>query len=288
MAAESDGRSAAVFDLDPQASAAFWKDTREAEAPAVIAVPSAGLQHVLRAAAGSGCTLAIIDAPPFAKDIAFEAAQHADFILIPTRPAVLDVMAMTKTLELVRHYAKLSSVVLTFCPAQGREVADTEGAVKQLGAILAPVRIHNRVAYSRAQQTGLTAQELEPDGKAATRLNNYTRLRVCTYTEMMLGRAMPMPRNSLQAVLERQARNPAEEIPATPNQAGVEVRASSSPKFHRPSRERRRLVAGHFDPKVAKQLKLLAAEEETTVQNLLEEALDLLFVKKGRGTIKRE
>jgi hypothetical protein len=37
----------------------------------------------------------------------------------------------------------------------------------RLGADLAPVRIHNRVAYSRAQQTGLTAQEFETDGKAA-------------------------------------------------------------------------------------------------------------------------
>lgn len=167
VASEVDGQPAAVFDLDPQASAAFWKDTREAETPAVIAVPPARLLHVLKAAAGSGCAMAIIDAPPFAKDIAFEAAQHADFILVPTRPAVLDVMAMTKTLELVRYYAKPSSVVLTFCPTQGREVADTEAAVKQLGATLATVHIHNRVAYSRAQQTGLSAQEFEPNGKAA-------------------------------------------------------------------------------------------------------------------------
>jgi len=56
-------------------------------------------------------------------------------------------------------------------------------------------------------------------------------------------------------------------------------------KFYRPSRDGRRLVAGHFDPKVAKQLKLLAAEEETTVQALLEEALELLFLKKGKGRI---
>jgi chromosome partitioning protein len=76
-------------------------------------------------------------------------------------------MAMTKTLELVTHYGRPSAVVLTFCPIQGREIADTEEAVKQLGASIAPVRIHNRVAYSRAQQTGLTAQEFEPDGKAA-------------------------------------------------------------------------------------------------------------------------
>jgi hypothetical protein len=30
---------------------------------------------------------------------------------------------------------------------------------------------------------------------------------------------------------------------------------------------------------------MLAAEEDTTVQALLEEAIDLLFVKKGRGKI---
>jgi chromosome partitioning protein len=167
VAADRAGQHAAVFDLDPQASAAFWKDTRQAEAPAVVAIPPSRLQHVLNAAADTGCDLAVIDAPPFAKDIAYEAAQRADFILIPTRPAVLDVMAMTKTLELVAHYGKPSAVVLTFCPVQGREIADTEAAVAALGATLAPVRIHNRVAYSRAQQTGLTAQEFEIDGKAA-------------------------------------------------------------------------------------------------------------------------
>jgi chromosome partitioning protein len=167
VAGELDNRATAIFDLDPQASAAFWKDMRTADSPAVVAVPPSRLQHVLKAAADSGCSMAIIDAPPFAKDIAFEAAQHADFILIPTKPAVLDVMAMTRTLELVRHYAKPSAVVLTFCPTQGREVADTESAIQQLGTTVVPVRIHNRVAYSRAQQTGQTAQELEPDGKAA-------------------------------------------------------------------------------------------------------------------------
>lgn len=167
VAAEADGRRTALFDLDPQASAAFWKDTRQAEAPAVVALPSARLAHMLRAASEAGTDLAIIDTPPFAKDIAFEAAQHADYILVPTRPAVLDVMAMTKTLELVRHYGKPAAVVLTFCPPHGKEVADTIDAVEQLGAQLAPVRMHTRVAYSRAQQTGLVAQEFEPDGKAA-------------------------------------------------------------------------------------------------------------------------
>jgi hypothetical protein len=39
VAAEKDGKIVAVFDLDPQASAAFWKDTREADTPAVVAIP---------------------------------------------------------------------------------------------------------------------------------------------------------------------------------------------------------------------------------------------------------
>jgi chromosome partitioning protein len=51
VCAEHEGKSTAVFDLDPQASAAFWKDTRKAETPAVIALPSARLGHMLKAAA---------------------------------------------------------------------------------------------------------------------------------------------------------------------------------------------------------------------------------------------
>ena len=98
---------------------------------------------------------------------------------------------------------------------------------------------------------------------------------------------MTAPRNSLQAVLERQARPiPAPAVEPAP--AAVEPgrpAEDTAARFYRPSRDGRKLIAGHFDPKVAKQLKLLAAEEETTVQALLEEALDLLFLKKGRGTI---
>lgn len=170
VAAHNAGHSAALFDLDPQASAAFWKDTRDDEEPAVLAIPPARLKHVLDAAREGGCDFAVIDAPPFAKDIAYEAAQHADLILIPTRPAVLDVMAMTKTIDLVSHYGKPAVVVLSICPSQGREIADTEDTIRQLGATVAPVRIHSRVAFSRAQQTGLTAQEFEPGGKAAAEI----------------------------------------------------------------------------------------------------------------------
>jgi Antitoxin-like ribbon-helix-helix len=94
---------------------------------------------------------------------------------------------------------------------------------------------------------------------------------------------VPAERNSLQAVLDRQTQTaPPPNAEARPARA----RDPGGAKFFRPSREGRRLIAGHFDPSVAKHLKLLAAEEDTTVQALLEEALELLFLKKGQGTIR--
>jgi hypothetical protein len=101
---------------------------------------------------------------------------------------------------------------------------------------------------------------------------------------------MTMPRSSsLQAVLDQQARSapppPAPREPRPPQKPAAVAENVRPAKFHRPSRDGRKLIAGHFDPKVAKQLKLLAVEGDTTVQALLEEALDLLFVKKGRDRV---
>lgn len=96
--------------------------------------------------------------------------------------------------------------------------------------------------------------------------------------------------NSLQAVLERQAQAAPPAVPvAPPPTPAADVAAldaeTKSEKFYRPSRDGRRFLGGHFDPQVARQMKMLAAEEDTTTQALLEEALDLLFVKKGKGRI---
>ena len=84
--------------------------------------------------------------------------------------------------------------------------------------------------------------------------------------------------NSLQAVLSREAASPE----ATPKPLPLPEMPKTE-KFYRPSRDGRRFLGGHFDPKVVRQMKLIAVEEDTTTQALLEEAVDLLFVKKGRG-----
>ena len=89
--------------------------------------------------------------------------------------------------------------------------------------------------------------------------------------------------NSLQAVLDRQKQETLE--PPTP----TEISDNPASQQRTPPAKARKntvLIGGHFPPTVAKQLGILAAEEETTKQQLLAEALDLLFVKKGKSRIK--
>lgn len=52
-----------------------------------------------------------------------------------------------------------------------------------------------------------------------------------------------------------------------------------------PSRDGKRQIAGHFDPLVAKQLRLLAADRDLSIQDLLEEALNDLFRKHQKSAV---
>lgn len=87
--------------------------------------------------------------------------------------------------------------------------------------------------------------------------------------------------NALQAVLDRAKAGG--DTPAAPEP----VAATPSAKPASSGRHGTKLIGGHFAPEVSTQLRILAAEEGTTVQSLLAEALDDLFVKKGKGRVAR-
>jgi len=88
----------------------------------------------------------------------------------------------------------------------------------------------------------------------------------------------------LQAALDRADRTP----PASPITTDIEPEPAESfvSGRRKPSREGTVLIGGHFPPAVKQRLRMLAAEENTTSQALLEEALDLLFIKKGKQAIR--
>ena len=53
----------------------------------------------------------------------------------------------------------------------------------------------------------------------------------------------------------------------------------------RPGRAGKSNVTGYFPPEVKRQLRILAAEQDTTIQNLLATALNDLFAKHGKPEI---
>jgi len=90
-------------------------------------------------------------------------------------------------------------------------------------------------------------------------------------------------RNVMQASAKsaaRQAQTPVEtETPAE------QTKTYPENPYYRPGRAKKANVTGYFPPAVKKQLRILAAERDTTIQALLAEALNELFAKYGKPEI---
>ena len=168
VAAQRAGRTVAIIDLDPQATASNWGDRRRVETPAVVSAQPARLPQVLTAAAEAGAELVIIDTPPRAERAAIEAAKAADLVLVPCRPAIFDLETVTTTLELLTTVgAKPVAGVLNGVPARGKKREQAEAVLAELNLALAPAAFGHRAAFDHAGTLGLSAQEYEPRGKAA-------------------------------------------------------------------------------------------------------------------------
>lgn len=73
----------------------------------------------------------------------------------------------------------------------------------------------------------------------------------------------------------------AEVTPQAPDTASVEQKNVHA----RPSRKSAKHVGGYFDPAVSKQLREIALAEDSSVQALLGEAIDMLFQSRRKPTI---
>jgi len=164
----SGGRNTLVLDLDPQASAAEWKDARAAETPPVMAVPASRLTKVLDEAKQINAEVLILDTAPHSEGTVLTAARSADLILVPCQPSIMDLRALRSTAELLQHVKKPTYAVLNGVAPLGTIADEAANAIAaQYKIEVAPVRLGKLVAYNRCLITGQTAQEYEPDGKAA-------------------------------------------------------------------------------------------------------------------------
>ena len=163
------GCKVALLDLDPQASAANWGDRRQdtARLPHVRPAFASRLPQELNEIRTAGGEIVVLDTAPHSDNVTLGAAKVSDLVLIPCRPSIFDLEALAVTVELVKTAQVPILAVLNAVVPHVTDTAQAEEAIGRLGVTVCPIHISRRVAFSRAVLRGLTAQEYEPQGKAA-------------------------------------------------------------------------------------------------------------------------
>lgn len=178
------GADALVLDLDPQASASEWHDARSEPLPHVESIQPARLTKLVEHAAEIGTHALILDTAPHAESTALDAARCADLVLVPCQPSIMDLRAMRKTVDLLKLVKVPAFAVLNAVPPHSAIADEAEEMIRgTLGLDVCPVRLGDRVAYSRCLISGQVAQEVEPEGKAASEI---TRLHVWTCEQLRI------------------------------------------------------------------------------------------------------
>jgi chromosome partitioning protein len=167
VSAERDNKSTVIIDLDPQASASTWKDLREDESPLVQPAQVNRLAIILEEAKRQGASFIVIDTSPNSESASLAAARVADLVLIPCRPHLLDLKAISSSIELARLAKKPFFVIVNAVPPRGSLGAEADSAIATYDAPVAPPQLSMRAAYYHCLVNGQVAQEYEPSGKAA-------------------------------------------------------------------------------------------------------------------------
>ena len=176
LAAEQ-GQSAAVVDIDPQASASAWHRRRQQSTPDVLRCNATDLAARLEALKRQHNQLALVDTAPHSSHEAAAAAALADLVLIVSRPAILDLEAIGASVRIARDQGCRAAVVLNACPPPHRWgepaiVREAREALGVYGLPLSPVAISQRAAFSHALIDGRAVTEFEDSGKAAGEIRN--------------------------------------------------------------------------------------------------------------------
>lgn len=170
--AASEGLQVALVDCDNQHSASAWWGTRKLDDIVMIEQPAHALPDIQNAARSDKLDLMIIDTPPTITAETMHAARAADVSLIPTRPGILDLRAISATADIIGKAGLTGCIVLNQCPpprgfGEPTLTAEARSVAASLGLPVAPPVLSLRSAFSYALNDGQGVTEFEPTGKAA-------------------------------------------------------------------------------------------------------------------------
>ncbi len=182
--AERKNKATAIIDIDPQSSVTQWGDSRNKKSPLIVSAQPVRLEHVLGELEQAGADLVIIDTAPHSEHASLSAIRKADMVMIPCRPAILDLRAIGTTIDLI-HLSKCpkSAVMLNAAPARGTLVEEAFSALRGLDINVCPKYLTQRNAFMNSLTVGLVAQEYEPNGKAAKEAEEVFKW-VCKYANI--------------------------------------------------------------------------------------------------------
>jgi chromosome partitioning protein len=167
-------RTVRLLDADPQHSLVAWAaegDGMLARMVEKVEGGAGGLRARTREAA-KDADLVLIDTPPGAPEIAYEAAMAADLMLLPCGPSPLDLFALKEALSLAlkaRAERRSKKPRIRFVPSKvlmstnlGRGLASS---LKDMGKKVLPA-IGQRIVVAEAVASGLTVAEYAPNSAA--------------------------------------------------------------------------------------------------------------------------
>ena len=130
------------------------------------------LAGLLEQAKKAKAAFVVIDTAPHSDSAAAVAAQFANFVLIPCRPARFDLDAIASTVEIARLAKTPAAVLLNAVPPRGSTGDEATRDVQ------APAYSRHRCcdlsggsSYSHAVIDGRSVHEYEPGGKAAAEVD---------------------------------------------------------------------------------------------------------------------
>ena len=167
-------RTVRLLDADPQHSLVAWAEQGDGMLARVVEKVEGGPAALRTRArqAEKEADIVLIDTPPGAPEMAYEAAMAADLMLLPCGPSPLDLFALKEALSLAlkaRAERRSKKPRIRFVPSKvlmstnlGRGLASS---LKGMGKKVLPP-IGQRIVVAEAVASGLTVAEYAPDSVA--------------------------------------------------------------------------------------------------------------------------